>query len=302
MQPTTVTDQYIKHLQRLNRSPKTIMNSQKALSVLNEWLVDRGVTFTDVSPSDLESFQIYLAKEYTSRGKRIGPGTLREYTGIMRMFYRWLHRERLLLSDPTANLKSPKVPKRIHRDVLSPPELKRLLGSPDIETVHSLRDAVALRLMALSGLRKGELIALDLDVLDLQEREILIRRGKGKKDRLCFIDVETRQVLARYLVQSRPALAKRNENALIVRENGVRLSPDAVDWILRRHAKQARIQKHLSPHSLRRTFCTILLKAGCNLKVIAELAGHKRLTTTARYAKVNIEELSAVYHSSHPRG
>jgi integrase/recombinase XerD len=140
-----------------------------------------------------------------------------------------------------------------------------------------------------------------VDDVSLPGRELVIRGGKGGKDRLTFFDKGTRQQLARYLVKSRPFLARKEETALIVNDHGRRLQDEQLGRLVRTHAERAGIGRPVTPLTLRHSFCTNLLRHGANLKVIAELAGHGSLNTTAGYTRVDIGELSAVYRSAHPR-
>jgi len=126
--------------------------------------------------------------------------------------------------------------------------------------------------------------------------------SKGAKDRLVFFDPRTRSEIEKYLKFARRRLARPEERALVVGDDGRRMDRHSIRAIVKKHAGLAGIDKPIAAHSLRRTFCTLLLRAGANLKVIAELAGHASLKTTVRYTKVEISELSAVYRATHPRG
>jgi integrase/recombinase XerC len=266
------------------------------LGVFRRWLEEAGVgSPRHVTPGDLCSFQVWLARDYE---RRLSPGRQAYYAAVLRSFYRHLSGERLVLADPAKTLRGPKLPRRIHRDVLTPRELLSLVERPD-GSVLGLRDGAALRVLAFSGLRASELVGLDCEDVNLNDREIVVRGGKGAKDRLVFFDIGTRTHLARYLEAARPALAGPEESALVVDDPGRRMSVHRLRDLVKRHASG--MPKAVTPHSLRRTFCTLMLKAGANLKVIAELAGHARLSTTARYTKVDIAELSAVYRAAHPR-
>jgi len=289
---------YCSHLRRRNVSPRTLETYADCLLVFARWLDEAGIDSPrHATPSVLESFRLWLTSEYD---RRISPSRQGTYIAVLRSFYKWMLAERLILSDPASNLKYPKIAKRIHRDILTPAELRRLLNNRRIDAPQSLRDLVALRLLALSGPRASELVGINIEDVSLPDREIIIRKGKGRKDRLIFFDRDTREHIARYLVQVRPFMANDNERALIVGENTRRMTRDALLDLVKRHG--TRIRRAITPHSLRRTFCTLMLKAGANIKVIGELAGHSSLKTTARYTKIDIGELSRVYMRTHPRG
>ena len=288
---------YCKHIVRRNFSARTIESYAGCLRIFGRWLCEAGIESPrHATAADLGSFQVWLAREYE---RRVSPGRMAYYTAVIRSFYGFLHAERLVLSDPSKELRNPKQPRRISQDVLTPKELRRLLKSPD-DTPGGLRDRAALGILAFSGLRASELVGLDCLDVNVEDREIIVRGGKGRKDRLVFFDSDTGACLARYLTQARTRLARDGENAFVVNDHGERMGVRVLREMVRRHASG--IPKTITPHSLRRTFCTLMLKAGANLKVISELAGHSKLSTTARYTKVDIAELAAVYRAGHPRG
>ena len=298
--PDLIQD-YLNHLRRRNCVARTIHVRTTILRVFDRWLTESGVDLTDVTPEDLDRFIIHLCEERTYSGSRpMKPNSRSNYIKALRGLYDFLHSENLLLSNPAESLRYPKKRKRIHRDVLTPKELIRLLTAPDVSTPEGLRDAAALHVLACSGLRAFELVALDLKHVDLKSREIEVRGGKGGRDRIAFFDVTTRQVFARYLVQARPVLVSGKTKALLIGDKGRRISQRQIGVIVSRYAKKARLRKHLTPHSLRRTLATLLLQAGVNLKALAEIMGHDRISSTAQYTKLDIKTLIDVYRQAHP--
>lgn len=294
---------FLAHMQRRGRARETQRNRMMQLGRFLRWLKREGIQHPgQASERDLERFSIWLAQERVYRGRRLGPRTRGEYITGLRSFYRFLKEEGQILTDPAAHLGTPKAPKRIHRDILSVEETWQLLDGPDARMPSGLRDHVAMRILVFTGLRAKELTGLRLPEVDLEAREIVVRRGKGGKDRLVFFDTRTRVKLSEYLVWSRPALVRRKDvRALIVNDSGLPISADSLRDLIAHHTQEAGIGKHLTCHSLRRTFCTLLLQGGCNLKAMSDLAGHERLSTTARYTRIHAQELAAVYQSTHPR-
>jgi len=289
--PVTVRD-YIAHLKRAGRAETTIISMIHYLDVLDGWLKKSHTAMTEAKAADLQAFQQYLSCDYP---RKLSNGTIANYLHAIQDYYRFLVQCGAILSSPAEMLMLPKLSRKVHRDILNRDELLALIHAPGTDTLTGLRDTLILRLMALSGLRRGDIIYLHVEHVNLEQREIIIRNGKGKRDRLCFFDRGTQKLMAQYFLQ-----AGVNE-ILFVRENGEPLNGDTVAWVVERAAKTAKIKCHLTPHSLRRTFCNLLLRSGCGIKVIAELAGHKRLSTTVKYTKVDIKLLSDIYRQSHPR-
>ena len=292
---------FAKSQTRQGRSPETIATYGRLLREAVAWLADEGLTVRDASLRDFERFQVYL-----KRDRNLSAGRCQLYVAVLRSFYKWCDDERLILTNPTECLRYPKSPKRLNKDVLTPAELRRMLEYA--ATMQPWMHMVV-RLLVLSGLRYGEVIGLNLQDIDLPSREIIIRKSKGNKQRLVFIDKTTRTVLAAYLVQTRPRHAGDDQVALLVDKHGKRLNRYKVYGAASRCAQHARIQKKIGPHSLRRTFATLMTSPeigasahGMNLKVVAELLGHARLGTTAKYAQVTPTALATAYHLAHPLG
>ncbi len=295
----TVFRSYLDHLRRRNLSPRTVETYEDCLATFGRWLAGAGgLDLCRATGNDLSGFQVWLSQQVLRSGRVFSPAHQAKHIATVRGLYRFLHCEGLLPGDPARDLRYPKLAQRIRRDVLSWAELQRLLAVPTGRP-RGLRDGAALRLLAMSGLRASELIALDFGDICTESREVRVRKGKGARDRLSFFDPATGRHLARYLRRGRPALARHGESALIVGDAGRRLKPFQLRGLVRFRAR--RLGRAVTPHALRHTFCTQLLRAGANLKAIADLAGHASVGTTARYARVNIAELAEAYLAAHPR-
>jgi integrase/recombinase XerD len=293
---------YLVNLERRSFSPRTIETYADCLRMLSRWMgTARRREVRRLTLEDLRAFQVWLSELVSARGRPYAAARQAYHISVVRSFFAWLRAQREILVDPALSLRYPKLPRRLAREVLSEEELGRLLAQPN-GSPWGLRDAVALRLLVLCGLRVSELAGVDVKDVDLGQRELLVRRGKGARERLVFFNAGTRVRLARYLVEARPRLARRREPALLVGQKGRRLQVSGIQNAVRRYALAAGLDRRISPHSLRHTFCTLLLRHGANMKVIADLAGHRSMATTARYARVEIGQLGEVYRSAHPRG
>lgn len=291
--------EYLAHLKRRNCSERTLSEYGYCLGVLRKWLLDAGVNdFHHVQSKDLEQFQVWLANE-----QRLAPSTLEKYVAVVKEFFGFLHSENKMLVNIGKSLRYPKViRKRIHQDVLNKDELLRFLHPPNECTPESMRDYLAVRMLFVTGARASEILGLDLQDVNVKEKELVIRHGKGSKERIAFCDPETQRTLATYLVQSRHHLAAPREPALLVNNDGGRLSIWSLREVVRRKAKTARIGKHVRCHSLRRTFCTLMMTIGqLDIRTISLLLGHERISTTARYQHLDVKQLVSIYRESHPR-
>lgn len=222
----------------------------------------------------------------------------------LRSFYRFLAREGYVETDPTATVGVPKRPRSIPK-AISLGEVERLLGLPPPDLLGR-RDRAILEVLYGAGLRISELVGLDVDDVDTEERSILVRAGKGSKSRRTPLGRAARAAVDDYLTLSRPELVRRGggrgaRGALFVNARGGRLSRQGCWKILKGYARVGGLEERVSPHTLRHSFATHMLDAGADIRVVQELLGHSSLTTTQVYTLVSDARLREVYLASHPR-
>ena len=218
----------------------------------------------------------------------------------IKVFFRFLHQERLLSRNVTEVMDSPRL-WRILPATLSIREVERLLGAPAGDRPLAVRDRALLEIAYATGLRVSELCGLTLD--DLHADAGYLRCiGKGRKERIVPFSEKSGAVLARYLEQVRPGLAKEAGNRTVFLTRGGRpLSRKTVWKRVKRYAHQAGIVKPISPHTLRHSFASHLLHNGAPLRVIQEMLGHADIATTQIYTHVDSSRLKAVHQRFHPR-
>jgi integrase/recombinase XerD len=222
----------------------------------------------------------------------------------LRSLYGWLCREGRLASDPTARTGSPVRPRSLPK-AISLDQVTRLIELPG-DTMAGIRDRAILETLYGAGLRISELVDLDVDDLHLDEKTILVRKGKGGKGRRLPIGGGARGAIETYLTTVRPELAKKSRHetargALWLNLQGGRLTRQGCWKLLKRHARSAGLAEAVSPHTLRHSFATHMLDAGADIRVVQELLGHSSLTTTQIYTFVSERRLREVYASAHPR-
>ncbi len=217
----------------------------------------------------------------------------------LRGFFRFLVREGAIVEDPTALLERPALAETLPR-VLSFDEVERLLAAPDITTKRGQLHAAMLHLMYATGLRVSELCGLRVADLDLQ-RGIVAARGKGGKRRLVPVGEIAMDHAMRYLREIRAAAAASGETALFVSPRGGHFTRQAFWRIVRRYAISAGIAPLPSPHKLRHSFATHLLRGGADLRAVQAMLGHADLGTTEIYTHVAPDHIRAAYVKSHPR-
>lgn len=225
----------------------------------------------------------------------------------IRTFLRYLKREGLIESDPGLLVATPKREEHIPRH-LEVDEMARLLETPDTTGALGRRDRAILELLYASGLRLSELVGLDLEDVNLGSRLVRVM-GKGRKERLVPFNQSATSAIRAWLPDRdalrkdlpRTASRRVHEDPLFVNYRGTRLSSRHVHRLVRHHVASCSMRFGISPHAIRHSFATHLLEAGADLRVIQELLGHVRLSTTQRYTHVNAAQLMEVYRRAHPR-
>jgi integrase/recombinase XerC len=248
----------------------------------------------------IRSFLVDLHRQGQSRA------TAARKLAAVRTFLRYLRREAVLEADPGALVATPKREVRMPAH-LSEAEVAQLLDVPDGEEPLGRRDRAILELFYASGLRLSELSGLDLEDVNLSMRIVRVT-GKGGKPRLVPFNAAAARSIRDYLKDReelvrgrRPVPVRREQQPLFVNYRGTRLTTRSIDRLVRRHLTAVSTRTGVSAHALRHSFATHLLQRGADLRVIQELLGHARLSTTQRYTHVNAAQLLEVYRKAHPR-
>jgi integrase/recombinase XerC len=213
----------------------------------------------------------------------------------LRTFFRFLCREGVLASNPARVLLSPRLEKRVPLH-LQESQLEALLDVPG-RTLAALRTRAMLELLYGTGIRCAELVGLDLDDVDLDERVVRVL-GKGRKERLVPFGRPARAAVIAYL-EERSRIGR--SSAFLVNARGTRLSDRSVRATVARRVRQVALDRRISPHKLRHSFATHLLARGADLRAIQELLGHSSLSTTQRYTHVDLGKIIEIYKNTHPR-
>jgi integrase/recombinase XerD len=269
-----------------------------------DWLNGRGIELTRVRTDDLLAYQSELYAFRTAEGRPYALGTQRAKLTSVRSFFRFLYRHHFVLSDPAAALELPRQEARLPRVVLTKNETLRILAAVvRAKTPKALRDRAILETLYGTGVRVSELSKLGLYDVDTEERVVKVILGKGKKDRNVPLTRAGARAIEDYLVKGRPALVgKKRVPFLFVASRGGYLHRALVGLIVQHWAKKAGIKKRVTCHTFRHTVATHLLKGGADIRQIQALLGHRSLSTTERYTRVELSDLKRVIRRAHPRG
>jgi len=236
----------------------------------------------------------------SQKDKGISPNSIARRLAAIRMFYRFLVRERILKADPTSLIDSPKLWKKVP-DTLSVNEVESLLSQPNPRNNQGIRDKAILETLYATGMRVSEVSALKSDNVNL-EIGFLRCIGKGNKERIIPIGKKAIHSIGRYLAAARPAMLKKRQcEDLFVSRFGKKISRQSLWKLIKRYAKQARIKKPIKPHTLRHSFATHLLERGADLRSVQEMLGHSNIATTQVYTHINKDRLKTIHKMYHPR-
>lgn len=292
---------FLEHLQVQRFSASARARAERVLPRFFTYLEQTGVRdLREVSVRHVQGFAVHLAGSTTGQGAALSAATCVHYLGAVRGFFGFLVKTGALLSDPSSGLEMPKA-RRLPQQVLNPAQAQRLVETPSPLTKLGQRDRAVLEVFYGTALRAGEMERLDVADIDLGEGRILVRDGKGRKDRVVPVTGRAAAALDLYLREVRPLLlGYPPERALFLTLEGKRLDRHALAYLFRKHGKEAGLK--VSPHRLRHACATHLLEGGADIRHIQALLGHKDLETTERYTQVAIADLRAVLDRAHPRG
>ena len=285
---TAAIDAFLAALRARQYSPATVATYAIDLAHLLQLV-------GDVAAASLTSHDIRRAlATLHARGQQ--PKTLARTLSAWRSFYRYLARQGEVAANPCLGLRPPKGDKRLP-NALSVDEMAKLLEGP-ADDVGSLRDQAMFELMYSSGLRRAELIGLDLGSVDLVAGEVTVT-GKGRKTRIVPVGRKALAALQAWLSVRGQAAA--DTAALFVGSRGGRIGATAVRLALIRLALQHGVTAHVHPHALRHSFASHLLQSSGDLRAVQEMLGHASLSTTQVYTHLDFQHLAKVYDQAHPR-
>lgn len=246
-------------------------------------------------------YQKHLHHYRKEDGMALSANTQRYLVGDVRGFFTWLNDEGYLLFNPFASLVLPKVPVRLPKGIMNVDEVEKVMKQPNLDTIQGIRDRAMLEVFYSTGIRRSELLALQLLDLDRVRGLIAINQGKGAKDRIVPIGERALFWVDRYLIDARPELVRNvAEQALFITERGGPLSTSHITKRFGEYIKAANINKSGACHVFRHSTATLMLECGADIRHIQALLGHESLSTTQIYTQVAIQHLKEVHQRTHP--
>lgn len=273
----------------------TLISYERDLTYYLQFLGQRQIrTIEESSRFDILAYLQKLQQE-----KKASSTISRNITAL-RSFYQYLYREKMIDQDPSVNLDTPKIERRLPK-VLTTREVELLLEQPKGDDPASLRDKAMLEVLYATGIRVSELISLKKTDVNLTMGFIRCV-GKGSKERMIPLGSKAIKSLERYLTLGWAILSKGKESeALFLNHLGTGLTRQGFWKIIKKYAHEAGITKSITPHTLRHSFATHLLENGADLRAVQEMLGHADISTTQIYTHLTQSRIREVYNRAHPR-
>jgi integrase/recombinase XerD len=297
-------DQWLRWLEVHAYSPATCAMRLWALRAFLKWTHERHLTQPQaVTKSVLESYQHLLWQQTQANGRPLSVATQRGRLGTVQLFFAWLCRQNHLSANPSVDLELPRKPHRSLPKALSAEEMAAVLAIPDVRDPLGVRGRAILELFYATGIRRTELVQLDLADVQWSNGLVWVRKGKGGKDRVVPLGAHASHWLERYLLECRSRLeVSATERALFLTGYGERFSPGFLGNWVRRTLVAAGLERPGSCHLFRHSCATHMLEHGADIRFIQQLLGHESLETTQIYTEVSIRQLQEVHARCHPHG
>ena len=283
-------------------SKDTTRRRDSALRRFIAWCDERDIHQPqDVTLPLLERYQRHLFYSRKRDGEPLSASSQATMLGSVKVFFKWLTRERYILSNPASEMQLPKAGKRLPAVVLHQTEVETLLNQPDLNTPEGIRDRALLELLYSTGIRRMELCQLTLYDIDSRRQAVLIKAGKGNKDRMVPLGDRALAWIEKYINEVHPLLiTAQHKQSLFLTDYGEPFNRGVLSVHVRKLLDKAGIEKPGSCHLLRHACATHMLENGADIRYIQALLGHEDLNSTQIYTQVSIEKLKEIHAATHP--
>jgi len=282
-------------------SEDTVRARKVALRRFIVWCEERSLRDPkDITKPILERYQRHLFYYRKANGRPMTLGTQFGCLAPLKTFFKWLARENHILYNPASEIALPKLPKHLPRVILSIQEVEAILREAEPTNPSGLRDRAMLETLYSTALRRMELPGLALYDVDLTRRLVMVREGKGKRDRVVPIGERAAAWVDKYLQEARPQLLVGDTEALFLTDYGEPMTPEYVAERVRRYMHFAGIKKPGACHLFRHACATHMLENGADTRFIQVLLGHVDIGTTQIYTRVSIDKLREIHDATHP--
>ncbi len=264
----------------------------------------------EVSRELIEEYrQWLLRRKHHFFAKTLSISTLICHIACIKIFFTWLYRRHVLLCNPTAHLTYPKRVQRFPQYIPNQEELEKIILQPNLGLQYGLRDRAIMEVLYSSGIRKMELINLDIYDVDTNRGELRVRNGKGAKERIVPLGKIACAFIRKYLKQGkrgtvypRRRFEAENSQPLFVSYKGKRLRPGGLSYLIRAHVSKVRPLNGQMVHMFRHAFATHMVQGGADISRVQNILGHTSIESTEIYTQVKPIDLKEIHRRCHPHG
>lgn len=289
-----IIQDFIEYLKGRQVSKNTLISYERDINQLVSYLNKLDKKMFDVTVEDLETYIAYMQ----TMGK--SNATISRNVASMKAFYRYLLKHKLIVNNIADKLIAPKVEKK-EISVLSVNEVEKLLSQPNLNDLKGQRDKSMLEVLYSTGIRVTELVSLNVSDLSITAAHIKVK--KKNKERIIPLGNTSIKYLKDYVENVRPLLIKsETEPSLFINTNGQKMTRQGFWKILKQYKEEAKIDKELTPHTIRHSFAVHMLQNGAEIKLVQELLGHTDVASTLMYTHVADMNVRDEYLKAHPRG
>lgn len=299
---TTLAEAFVDSLRVRHYSTSSVWTHERALLYFLEWCAERSLgSAIEITRPILERYQHSLFYYRKKNGEPLSYASQFERLCSVKLFFRWLAKNNLILHNPASEIEFPRVERRLPKHILSVEEVDRVISQPNVSTAVGVRDRAILELLYSTGMRRMEIIGLKLPELDLERGTVVIRQGKGKKDRMVPVGERAIAWCHKYILDVRPSLAGAPDGGVVFLSHfGVGFTPDFLSRQVKSYVERAGINKTGSCHLFRHAMATQMLDNGADIRFIQTILGHANLETTQIYTHVAIRKLKEIHAATHP--
>lgn len=286
-----------------NYAERTLAIRRTCVGYFIDWAEQRGLQKpNEVSRPVLERYQRYLSVYRKQNGDPLSVRTQCSRLASVKSWFKWLAKGNHIFYNPAGELEMPRLEFRLPKAILSAREAEIVLALADVNTMLGLRDRAIMETFYSTGMRRTELVNLKVYEIDRERGTVMIRQGKGRKDRLIPIGERASAWVEKYLLEARPKLAvgERSADVLFLTNLGESFHPVHMTKLVRDYVLAADLGKKGSCHLFRHTMATLMLEGGADIRFIQAMLGHAKLDTTMVYTQVSIRMLKDIHTATHP--
>lgn len=293
---------YLEWLGIRNYTEQSVEYRAQCLHYFASWCEERGILrASEVTRPILQRYQRWLFYYRKKNGHPLGISTQYSRLVVLCTFFRWATRQNHLLYNPASELELPRAEKRLPKAILTTSEVEKVLAQPGLKEPLGVRDRTILELLYSTGMRRKEVVAVTIFDIDQERGTVMVRQGKGKKDRLIPVGERALLWIEKYLTEVRPQLSvEPDDGFLFLNADGRALGPTYLGDRVREYVDQAGIGKRGSCHLFRHTMATLMLEGGADTRFIQQMLGHEQLSSTQLYTQVSIRKLKEIHTATHP--